>query len=210
MFKRSTSVVLIHTWSLLVTSIVAVGCAAGVDANEPVASTSEALSAKSLPPIPSALVVPDGNRLAFKLDAVGVQMYGCQLTTSGSYAWVLSGPDANLYGRGGRLAGAHYASPTGPTWESLDGSAVIGSRLAAATVDTNAIPWLLLQAISHSGDGRMSKVTYIQRLSTTGGKAPASGCDADHVGSVANVDYTATYAFYRASCAQEAVEGRDD
>jgi hypothetical protein len=58
---------------------------------------------------------------------------------------------------------------------------------------------ILLQAVSHTGDGRMSKVTYVQRLDTAGGLAPAAGCDADHVGKEADVDYTATYYFYRAS-----------
>jgi hypothetical protein len=45
----------------------------------------------------------------------------------------------------------------------------------------------------------MTNVTSIQRLNTSGGVAPASGCDADHLGAVANVPYTADYFFYKAN-----------
>ena len=44
----------------------------------------------------------------------------------------------------------------------------------------------------------MTKVTSIQRLSTTGGKAPASGCDAAHIGAEVEIPYTADYFFYQA------------
>jgi hypothetical protein len=44
----------------------------------------------------------------------------------------------------------------------------------------------------------MTDVTFIHRLETAGGKAPATGCDASHVGETARVDYTATYYFYEA------------
>ena len=37
----------------------------------------------------------------------------------------------------------------------------------------------------------------IQRLQTTGGLAPSSGCDATTVGAVARVPYTAVYFMYR-------------
>jgi hypothetical protein len=178
----------------------AADCAAPVSSEEPIASQTEALSQKCGPPaVPDSLAVPAGNVLEFHLDGVGVQIYTCQLSASGSYAWVFKAPQADLFGPGGRLAGAHYA---GPTWEALDGSTVVGSKLAAYTADPSAIPWLLLQAASHDGKGLMSKVTYVQRLSTVGGLAPTTGCDADHVGAEADVDYTATYYFYRASHAQ--------
>ena len=40
------------------------------------------------------------------------------------------------------------------------------------------IPWLLLSAKKTEGTGVFSKVSSIQRIDTTGGKAPESGCDA--------------------------------
>jgi len=39
-------------------------------------------------------------------------------------------------------------------------------------------------------------VTYIQRVDTVGGQAPADGCDKSRAGSEAPVDYQASYYFY--------------
>ncbi len=168
------------------------GCGGRV-APEPTGTGGAALSSKCPPPVPSpTLAVPDGNTLAFDFDGVGVQIYACTATATG-YSWVFQAPQANLYNDGGQLAGTHYA---GPTWQANDGSTVVGSKVAAFTPDPSSIPWLLLKAVSHDGDGRMTKVTYVQRLDTVGGKAPADGCDATTVGAVARVDYTATYYFY--------------
>ena len=41
-----------------------------------------------------------------------------------------------------------------------------------------------------------SKVTFIQRLSTTGGLAPTTGCEAATVGSEAKMTYTALYVYF--------------
>lgn len=167
--------------------------ASGVDPSA--ASSTDSLLAKCPPPAPDpSLVAPDGNRLAFQFDGIGVQIYTCQATATG-YGWVFKAPEATLYSHGVAV-GKHYA---GPTWEFLDHSKVVATKIAGFTPDPSAIPWLLLQASSHEGRGLMSNVTYIQRFDTTGGLAPASGCDADHVGSEARVDYTATYLFYDAS-----------
>ena len=179
----------------------------GCSANETGAAdsaTSEAVSSHSqslqVPPLPSPkLAVPEGNRLAFYNDAVGVQIYGCQAATGG-YAWTFQAPEATLVDHRGRAVIKHYA---GPTWESIaDGSKVIASKVDEFTDDPSAIPELLLKATPQSDTGRMSEVTYIQRLETTGGRAPSTGCDADHVGAVARVDYTATYYFYEAKPGQ--------
>jgi Protein of unknown function (DUF3455) len=180
--------------------VVSTGCGGTADAgageSASVAQSSlSGLSKRSLPLLPSStLAVPAGNELDFFYDAVGVQIYGCQATTTG-FAWVFQAPEATLFGRHGHVAGKHFA---GPTWEANDVSLVVGAKVAAFTVDATSIPWLLLQAKSHSGDGRMSEVTYIQRLETTGGIAPTTGCDASHLGEVARVGYTATYFFYEA------------
>jgi hypothetical protein len=88
------------------------------------------------------------------------------------------------------VAGKHYA---GPTWQASDGSTVVGARVAGATPDPTAIPWLLLRATSHAGAGEMTEVTYIQRVATTGGLAPAEGCTPASLGAVARVPYTASY-----------------
>ncbi len=43
----------------------------------------------------------------------------------------------------------------------------------------------------------MEDVTFVQRIRTSGGNAPAEGCDASHVGDLARVPYRAVYCFYR-------------
>jgi hypothetical protein len=147
--------------------------------------------------VPAALVPAADQRLAFVLDAIGVQEYTCAAAATG-YAWKFVAPDAQLYhndeGEGDHAVGHHFA---GPTWEYEDGSFVVGKKVAAVTVDPTAIPWLLLVAASHGGpDGRMTSVTTIQRLQTAAGLAPATGCDADHVGAAASSPYTASYYFW--------------
>jgi hypothetical protein len=168
------------------------GCGGKVAADE-TGSQASALSNDDVPPLPSpALEVPAGNRLAFDFDAIGVQTYTC----NGAGTWV-NAPIATLYDKNGKAVIQHYV---GPTWQFLDGSTVVGKKLAAAQPDPTAIPWLLLQAVGHNDvDGRMTDVTYIQRLETTGGLGPAaSTCDASQSGVRVDVPYTATYFFYRA------------
>lgn len=173
-------------------------CAA--DAGEPapeLARIDETLR-HPLPKVPASLAVPKGNRLAFALPATGVQIYDCKVGSNGAVAWTFRAPEAEL-SLFGFVVISHYA---GPTWEALDGSSVVGTRVAGETVDATAIPWLLLQAASHAGKGLMTHVTYIQRLNTTGGLVPEKGCDASTLGAVEEVPYTALYAFYTARAGQ--------
>jgi hypothetical protein len=164
----------------------------GVDAapEAEVAAAEEAF--ELLQAVPAELAVPSGNYLAAYRKGIGAQIYVCTAADAG-YSWVFKAPEADLFFPGKHLAGSHYA---GPTWEALDGSTVVGMKLASATVDASAIPWLLLQAASHSGNGVFSKVAYIQRLNTTAGLAPTASCDAANVGQAVDVDYTAGYFFY--------------
>lgn len=106
---------------------------------------------------------------------------------------MLSRPDAKLSDESGKQLGSHFA---GPTWEWSDGSRVVGRAVANATPDPDSIPWLLLTATEHQGNGVMKNVSSIQRLSTKGGKAPAGGCDASHKGEETRSHYTAVYYFY--------------
>jgi hypothetical protein len=55
---------------------------------------------------------------------------------------------------------------------------------------------LLLSARSVSGHGVFANVHSIQRLKTTGGKAPSDGCDAARANALVRVPYTARYDFY--------------
>jgi FtsP/CotA-like multicopper oxidase with cupredoxin domain len=100
---------------------------------------------------------------------------------------------AQLFDEAGRKIGSHFA---GPTWRWSDGSQVTAKPVANATPDPESIPWLLLTATNHTGDGVMKNVSSIQRLQTKGGKAPANGCDESHRGAQARVPFTADYYFY--------------
>lgn len=140
-------------------------------------------------PIPAALQPPSGSVLKIKLAARGVQIYQCQGTQ-----WKLQGPDATLFDSSGRQRARHYA---GPTWEADDGSKVIGEPVAHDDgPDPLAVAWLLLKAKTHSGDGLFGDVNSIQRLHTSGGKAPAATCGADNAEQTERVVYSADYYFY--------------
>jgi hypothetical protein len=144
------------------------------------------------PDVPDNLQVPPGNKVEFHAYAVGVQIYVWTVTATGA-GWVFQAPEAVLFDADGNVVGIHYA---GPAWESSSGSTVVGVRLAGNTVDSSAIPWLLLQAKTTHGPGIFARTTYVQRVQTVGGTAPATAGTA--AGQVARVPYTAEYYFYRA------------
>ena len=130
---------------------------------------------------------------AFVLAGKGVQIYRCARVGE-TYAWRLTGPEATLTDAAGQPAGHHFA---GPSWQAEDGSIVVGEPLVTSRAPGGgAIPWIVLRAKDHKGDGRFAAVTYIIRSATMGGLAPAAGCDAAHVGAETRVDYNATYTFF--------------
>ena len=150
------------------------------------------------PTVPANIAVPPGNVLYLVGHARGYQIYVCQ-AQDGGFAWVLSAPWAGLFDDAGNPIAVHYA---GPSWTAADASTVVGTRVASAPAPTEgAIPWLLLRASSTSGPpgGTFTQTTYIQRINTTGGLAPSTGCDAAHVGATVAIPYTADYYFYRAA-----------
>jgi hypothetical protein len=140
------------------------------------------------------LNVPAGNKVWFHVYAEGVQIY----RWNGS-SWIFAGPDAVLFADdpaeadGDGVVGIHYA---GPTWESNSGSMVVATVEKRATPDPDAIQWLRLKAVSSHGPGIFDGVTYIQRVNTTGGLAPAA--PGAFPGEEARMPYTAEYYFYRA------------
>jgi len=139
------------------------------------------------PEVPDEIAVPVGNKVHFHGFGVGVQIY----TWNGS-SWGAAVPEATLFNAEGIVA-IHFG---GPTWQSNSGSTVVGALPPkAVTVDTNAIPWVRLSAKNPEGPGIFAETTFIQRVNTTGGKAPAA--DGAFVGQVARVPYTADYFFYR-------------
>ena len=145
------------------------------------------------PELPSPLCdrvrAPEGNRVLLRFYATGTQNYRWD-----GLSWVFVEPVATLFADAGYVGrvGTHYR---GPVWESNSGSKVTGARLFGCQPDPTAIPWLLLEGVSTSGPGIFSSVTYVQRVNTTGGLAPAT--PGSSIGEVAEVPYTAEYYFYR-------------
>jgi len=89
------------------------------------------------------------------------------------------------------------------TWQhSRDTSTVWAVAIASSSdpkfVESGAIPWLLLQVVGAksgpTGGDRLTATTFIQRLNTSGGVAPSTGCaSSTDVGAMAFVPYTADY-----------------
>ena len=160
-------------------------------ASIPITRASGDNRAPELPcPLCDRLQVSTGDKVAFHVYALGVQIYRWNGTS-----WVFVAPSARLFADAeyhGEV-GIHYA---GPTWESHSGGKVIASRLESCAPDPTAIAWLLLQTVSNEGPGIFDHVTYIQRVNTAGGLPPAA--PGPYIGAEEDVPYTAEYYFYRA------------
>ncbi|WP_030750009.1 DUF3455 domain-containing protein [Streptomyces sp. NRRL F-5135] len=138
--------------------------------------------------VPETLRVPDGHQRGPVLSARGVQVYTCA-----GGGWTLLEPAATLWREGDRTKTPVALHSRGPVWVSTtDGSAVTATAVANSPRE-GAVPELLLKAADHRGTGVFSKVSYIQRLETRGGVAPAGTC-AD--GTQTAVPYSATYVFH--------------
>ena len=155
--------------------------------------------AQAQSPAPSSLrtLLPGpGNHPFLAAQGTGVQIYRCSPTATG-FGWTFVAPRADLTDVHGRVIIKHFG---GPTWQAGDGSKVVGSVVANVPVSPTAIPWLLLSATTTpapGGGGLLADTTFVQRLFTVGGVAPAaSTCAAANVGAIAEVPYTAEYVFW--------------
>lgn len=171
-----------------------------------------------VPPVPDGIEVPEGNRPFLVGRAFGTQNYIClpSATAPAGVAWTLFGPQANLFTDHDRQIMTHFISPNPDesgvlraTWQDSDDTSAAWARAVAtssdpAYVEAGAIPWLKLEVVGTekgpTHGRRMTVTTFIQRLNTTGGVAPATGCalPAD-IGARVFVPYTADYFFYKAS-----------
>ena len=171
----------VTTWLALLA-----GCASSPPAPAP---------ALAAPQVPASLSAPAGQSVYLEALARGVQIYECSQKPDATYDWVFKAPEAALTARSGQSIGKHYA---GPTWESNDGSAVIGVvKSRDPGPNPTAIPWLLLAAKATTGSGTFSLTKSIQRVTTVGGQPPPAPCTAANLGQVVRVPYSATYYFYR-------------
>lgn len=192
-------------------------CATALAAAIAVALTqSTSASGGDVPAVPGAIQVPAGNKLFRVGHASGTQNYVCLPAGSG-VRYVLFTPQATLFEKDKQLM-THYFSPNPAeggsiraTWQhSGDSSAVWGevkpgnSSADPAFVAPGAIPWLLVTIVGYQdgpgGGDKLQPTTFIQRLNTSGGAAPATGCSSPaDVGRQAFVPYTADYYFYKAT-----------
>ena len=123
----------------------------------------------------------------------GVQIYACQ-QTGDIPQWVFQAPEATLFDGTSVKVGTHGA---GPVWKYQDGSLVKGEVVTKSPApEAGAIPWLLLKTVRTEGSGMLASIEFIRRSDTQGGIAPATGCDAKHLGAISRVPYTAMYTFY--------------
>jgi hypothetical protein len=151
----------------------------------------------SRPEVPEKLSAPATEKVILQAHATGSQIYVCQTGTDQKLAWVLRAPEADLSDSHGTVIIKHYA---GPTWHHNDGSEVVGKVVARQDApDATDIPWLLLTAASHSGNGVLTNVTSIQRIHTKGGQPPSSGCNDSHRGTESKSPYSADYYFFGTS-----------
>jgi hypothetical protein len=176
-------------------------------------SPSRAQAQPNRTTIPTELQVPTGNKLMLKSRGIGTQNYIC-LPTSSGFAWTFTGPQATLFDQKGRQVTTHFLSPNPGenntprvAWESSRDSSTVWGTASVTVNDPSivapgAVPWLLVKITGtqtpNSGTGQFSKATFIQRLNTTGGVIPATGCStATDVGKRSFVPYTADYLFYQ-------------
>jgi len=152
--------------------------------------SASVLTASAQTPLPEAVAAP-GETVVLTLHAEGAQVYECKAGSDGKLAWAFREPIATLL-LDGKTVGRHY---TGPNWEHIDSSAVVGKAVGNAPGTTpDDIPWLKLTVTSGRGTGILSGVTTVQRINTVGGKLEGA---CDKPSSYRNAPYSADYVFLR-------------
>jgi hypothetical protein len=139
------------------------------------------------------------------------------------FAWAFFGPQATLFdvqGGDDRQIMTHFLSPNPeeagqlrPAWQDSRHTSIIWannsppaaqSSTDPAFVAAGAIPWLLLPVAGSqggpTGSDKLTETTFIQRLNTAGGVAPAASTCASpaDAGKKALVPYSTDYFFYKA------------
>src|SRR5438132_1697414 len=143
------------------------------------------------PPMPLNIQVAKGNKAFLEGDAIGTQDYICLPSASG-FTWTFFGPQATLFNEHDKQIITHFLSPNPfesdmprATWQhSRDTSTVWAMKIDESSdpafVVPGAIPWFLLKVVGAqdgpTGGDKLSETTFIQRLNTSGGVAPSTGC----------------------------------
>lgn len=163
------------------------------------AALALALPAAAIPEpagIAATLRAPAGEEAVFALHGAGDYIYQCQQSVldPNAYQWAFLNPDATLYD--GSRSVARHASVG--LFEALsDRSSVSGVVRGSQAAGTANLPWLSIRAQPLAADGLFAGVTSIQRVNTSGGAAPATGCGPTNVGGETRVSFQADYFFYK-------------
>src|SRR5262249_50288636 len=135
-------------------------------------------------------------------------------------AFSLFTPEATLFNAEGKQLITHFFSPNSDptvepaefgtirvTWEDSRDSSRVWAMLVEQSLDErfvqkDAVAWLKLKTVGTDegtlGPGRLTNVTFIQRLNTADGLAPKTGCTSlGDIGHKAFVPYSADYFFYK-------------
>jgi len=197
MLKMITSKLFVRT-ALAIT--VLAGCKKNndTDYNAPAYRINESEKLVIPPSVDIATQFPGNTSRVLTLFARGVQRYKAQAKAGGTpdtYEWVFVAPQAALYDASNKIVGTHSA---GPNWELSPQDSLFAQHFApaktAAAADANSIDWLLLMPkAGKTPTGIFANVAYIQRIATSGGKAPSvPPVRADET---VDVPYTAIYRF---------------
>ena len=136
---------------------------------------------------------PAGNRVAMETLGVGRSRTGARARQHGHRIRVVFvGP---VRASGPQRRADRPLLRAAATWENADGSKLTATQIAVSPAAAGSIPLQLVKANPAMGTGAMTGVTYIQRVSTQGGVAPAMACGASNVGARQVVQYQADYIF---------------
>jgi hypothetical protein len=205
--------------------VLLVACSTALAAAFAVSLPRPADAARVTPPdVPTEIQVEEGNKAFLQGLGVGTQNYIClpcpnpttpatQCPDDSGFAWLLFTPEATLFKDNDKQLTTHFFSPnpdeTGrirAAWQHSKDSSTVWGGTATPSFDPDfvaedAIPWLRLPVAGvlegPTGGDTLTKTTFIQRVNTAGGLAPADGCtQISDVGAKAFVPYTADYIFY--------------
>src|SRR6266404_3918382 len=168
------------------------------------------------PRVPSNIQVPAGNTAFLEGHGVGTQNYVCAPSASSSsgFAYVLFSPNPfevntnpAVVADGTIRVTWRHSRDTSTVWgrvrprdPSIPGD-LGDSSSDPAFVAKGAIAWLKVTVVGAqdgpTGGDTLTKTTFIQRVNTSKGVAPSTGCASfSDVGNQAFAPYTADYIFY--------------
>ncbi len=196
----------------LMASIIMASAVVGTAVPAALAQAAQESFAITVPPVPDDIKVPAGNKVFLVGHAVGTQNYVC-LPSGKDFKFTLFTPQATLFSDDGRQLMTHYFSANPfeggtirATWQDSRDTSTVWAQATHSSSDPNfvapgAIAWVLLQRVGSQdgpdGGDTLTGTTFVQRLSTSGGVAPSTGCKTSNdVGHQAFVPYTADYFFY--------------